>query len=57
MNETNLSRKMVGDIDMYDKFTFVEVPGEYLSQVVKNLNNKRIKGFKVKVEPANPKNS
>lgn len=57
LNETNLSRKMVGDIDMYDKFTFVEVPGEYLSQVVKNLNNKRIKGFKVKVEPANPKNS
>ena len=40
---------------MYDKFTFVEIPEEYLEQVVKNLNNKRIKGFKVKVEPANPK--
>lgn len=57
LNETNLSRKMVGDIDMYDKFTFVEVPEEHLFQVVKNLNNKRIKGYKVKVEPANPKNN
>lgn len=56
LNETNLPRKVVGEIDMYDKFTFVEIPEEYLEQVVKNLNNKRIKGFKVKVEPANPKN-
>ncbi|MCF6460283.1 DEAD/DEAH box helicase [Clostridium sp. Cult3] len=56
LNETSLSRKMVGNIDMYDKFTFVEVPEEYLGQVVRSLNNKRIKGFKVKVEPANPKN-
>ncbi|TCS87620.1 ATP-dependent RNA helicase DeaD [Keratinibaculum paraultunense] len=56
LNETNLPRKVVGEIDMYDKFTFVEIPEEYLEQVVKNLNNKRIKGFKIKVEPANPKN-
>ena len=25
MNETNIPRKTVGNIDMYDKFTFVEI--------------------------------
>ena len=55
MNETNIPRKTVGDIDMYDKFTFVEIPEEYVDEVVKRLNNKRIKGIKVKVELANPK--
>ena len=49
MNETNIPRKTVGDIDMYDKFTFVEIPSEYVEDVVKRLNNKRIKGNKVKV--------
>ncbi|HFL3828678.1 TPA: DbpA RNA binding domain-containing protein, partial [Clostridioides difficile] len=55
MNETSLPRKTVGNIDMYDKFTFVEVPEEYADEVIKRLNNKRIKGTKVKVELANPK--
>ena len=55
MNETNIPRKTVGDIDMYDKFTFVEIPSEYVEDVVKRLNNKRIKGNKVKVELANPR--
>ena len=55
MNETNIPRKTVGNIDMYDKFTFVEIPEKYVDDVIKRLNNKRIKGIKVKVELANPK--
>ncbi len=55
MDETGVPQKAVGDIDMYDKFTFVEIPSEYVEDVVKRLNNKRIKGIKVKVEIANPK--
>ncbi len=55
MNETNIPRKTVGNIDMYDKFTFVEIPEKYVDEVIKRLNNKRIKGIKVKVELANPK--
>ncbi|HSH36275.1 DEAD/DEAH box helicase [Schnuerera sp.] len=55
LNETGIPRKTVGDIDMYDRFTFVEVPEEYAQQVIKGLNNKRIKGSKVKVELANSK--
>ncbi|MBZ2175982.1 DEAD/DEAH box helicase [Schnuerera sp. xch1] len=56
MGETNIPRKAVGDIDMYDKFTFVEVPDEYSNKVIKKLNGKRIKGVKIKVELANKKN-
>jgi ATP-dependent RNA helicase DeaD len=55
LNETSLPRKTVGNIDMYDKFTFVEIPEEYVEEVIGGLNNKRIKGTKVKVELANPK--
>ena len=55
LNETSLPRKSVGKIDMYDKFTFVEIPEEYVDEVIKRLNNKRIKGIKVKVELANPR--
>lgn len=46
---------MVGKIDIYDKFTFVEVPEDMADQVVDGLTDKRIKGSRVKVERANPK--
>lgn len=55
LQETNLTKNLVGNIDMYDKFTFVEVPQEYGDDVVDNLSDKRIKGTRVKVEIANPK--
>lgn len=55
LQETNLSKHLIGNIDMYDKFTFVEVPHEYGEMVVDNLSDKRIKGTRVKVEIANPK--
>lgn len=55
IQETNLSKNLVGNIDMYDKFTFVEVPKEYGNDVVNQLTDKRIKGTRVKVEIANPK--
>ena len=55
IQETNINKKLVGDIDVYDKFTFVEVGHEYADMIVENLSEKRIKGTKVKVEVANPK--
>ena len=45
--------KYVGNIDIYDKFTFVDVPADYANEVVNNLT--RIKATKVKVEISNPK--
>ncbi|WMM25064.1 DEAD/DEAH box helicase [Tissierella sp. MB52-C2] len=52
---TGLPKKSVGDIDVYDKFTFIEVPREYEDEVLDGLNGSRIKGTRVKAEIANPK--
>ena len=52
---TGLPKKAVGDIDVYDKFTFIEVPREYEEEVLDGLNDSRIKGTRIKVEIANPK--
>ena len=46
---------MVGTIDMYDKYTFVEVPREYAKEVLNAMNHVKIKGKAVAVEPANQK--
>lgn len=55
LQESDINKKYVGDIDIYDKFTFVEVQKEYANLVVDRVNNKKIKGNKVLVEVANPK--
>ena len=54
-NDAGISSKDVGNIDIYDKFTFVDVEGKAADKVVKNLNDKHIKGSKVSVEKANTK--
>lgn len=53
LQESDIDKKYVGSIDIYDKFTFVDVQKEYARLVVDSLNNKRIKGNKVLVEIAN----
>jgi len=55
IEETGIEKKLVGTIDVYDKFTFVEIPGDYADDVLEKLDGARIKGTKVKVEIANPK--
>lgn len=54
--ESGMEGKLVGAIDMYDKYTFVEVPSEYASDVINAMKNAKIKGKNVNVEPANRKN-
>ena len=49
------SGNLVGTIDMYDKYTFVEVPREVASDVLEAMKNVKIKGKSVNVEPANRK--
>ncbi|MDU5081122.1 ATP-dependent RNA helicase [Tissierella sp. P1] len=55
VQETGITKNLVGNIDVYDKFTFVEIPGDYTEDVLEILNGVRIKGTKVKAEIANPK--
>lgn len=53
--ESGISGKMVGSIDMYDNYTFVEVPREYADAVLRAMKDVRIKGKNVHVEKATGK--
>jgi len=53
--ETGLNKKIIGNIDLYDDFTFIEVPSEYDEVIINSLNGKKIRGIKVRVERANAK--
>ena len=53
--ESGLPGKVVGTIDMYDKYTFVEVPREYARDILNAMDHAKIKGKSVAVEPANQK--
>ncbi|WP_216827921.1 DEAD/DEAH box helicase [Alkalihalobacterium elongatum] len=47
--------KAVGRIDIFDKFTFVEVPEEVAPFVYEALRYSRINGARVNLEPAKPR--
>ena len=51
--EANIPGKLVGAIDLYDKYTFVEVPKEHARAVMKAMKNVKIKGKAINIEPAN----
>lgn len=53
--ETSLSGKLIGAIDVYKNFTFVEVPSENGREVLEIMRNNYIKGNKINIEPAKPK--
>ncbi|HEY5556564.1 DEAD/DEAH box helicase [Acetobacterium sp.] len=48
--ECGIPSSTVGNIDMYDKFTFVDIDEDFAKKVEKKLNGKTIKDHKVKVE-------
>ncbi len=50
--ETGLSGKLIGAIDVFDKYTFVEVPKEHARDVQDVMKNVRIKGKNINIEPA-----
>lgn len=53
--ESGIPGKVIGSIDMYDKYTFVEVPKEYAREVLNAMTHTKIKGKSIAVEPANQK--
>ncbi|MGO1580253.1 MAG: DEAD/DEAH box helicase [Peptoniphilaceae bacterium] len=52
--DAGIDSKDIGNIGVYDKFTFVEINSNHADKAVKNLNGKHIKGSKVNVEIAKP---
>ena len=51
--ESGIPGRMVGSIDMYDGYTFVDVPGCYADDVLKAMAHAKIKGKNIHVEKAN----
>ncbi len=53
--ETGIPGDIVGTIDMYDKYTFVEVPRNVAPDVLEAMSHAKIKGKTISIEPANKK--
>ena len=51
--ESGIPGKLVGSIDMHDKYTFVEVPEDCADEVLECMRHTRIRGKNVRVERAN----
>lgn len=50
-----VDKDSIGKIDVYDKFSFVEVDKSVARKVMDGLNNEEIKGTRVRVEIAKPR--
>jgi len=53
--EADIPGKALGSIDIFDNYSFVDVPSKYVDQVVEVMNGNTVKGTKVAVEVANDK--
>lgn len=53
--ESGMPGKLVGTIDMFDKYTFVEVPKDRAREVLLAMDHAKIKGKSINIEPANHK--
>ncbi len=51
-NEAGIPGKSIGAIDIYDRFTFVEVPQEYRDQVLAAMAETSIRHMPINVRPA-----
>ena len=48
--ETGIPGKRIGKIEVFDKYTFVEVPKKFADDVIRIMNNNQIKGIKIGME-------
>lgn len=42
--ECNIKGKSIGAVDIYDKYSFFEIPEKYATSVIKNMDNIKIRG-------------
>ncbi|MDQ4123804.1 MAG: DEAD/DEAH box helicase [Acidobacteriota bacterium] len=54
-NEGDVPGKAIGAIDVYDRFTLVDVPAEYAKQVLQGMSNTRIRSQRANVRVAAPR--
>lgn len=51
--ETGIPGKAIGSIDIFDKYTFVDIPKKFSEKVLEIMNNNQIKGKKIAIQIAN----
>jgi ATP-dependent RNA helicase DeaD len=56
-NEGNVPGKAIGAIDIYDRFTLVDVPSEFTAQVLEQMRNSRIRSQKANVRVADSRDA
>ncbi len=54
-DHTSIQPGKVGDIDLYDRFSFVEVPSEFTAEILEKLGVTEINGMTVKFQKAEKK--
>lgn len=54
--ECSIPGKVIGAINIYDNFTFIDIPSEYIKNVIPSMKNKKIKGINVNIERAKKTN-
>jgi ATP-dependent RNA helicase DeaD len=50
--EAEIPARSIGLINIFDKFSFVEVPEEFAERVLAVMHKNSIRGYKVNIEPA-----
>src|SRR6056297_16886 len=53
--ETGMPGDLIGSIDIFDKYTFVEVPIKHADKVLRVMGRNTIKGQPIQIEPASAK--
>jgi ATP-dependent RNA helicase DeaD len=53
--ETGVPGRVIGHIDIFEEFTFVDVPKDYVKDIITGMKNKKIKGKKINIERAKKK--
>jgi ATP-dependent RNA helicase DeaD len=56
-NEAGVPGKSIGSIDIYDGFTFVELPSQYRDQVLEKMSRATIRGRPVEIRVATEENA
>jgi ATP-dependent RNA helicase DeaD len=54
-NEAGVPGKEIGSIDIYDRFSFVELPEQYKEQVLDRMADGQIRGRRIEIRPATPR--
>ena len=53
--EAGIPGRSIGLVNIFDKFSFVEVPEQYAERVLAVMHKNSIRGYKVNIEPAHSK--